>query len=328
MSEYQKNGRALLGLAVLVLTALILAAVIVLYAAGDGMYRQFVARPALTTEDDPLQGRTFSEERVEWRERYNGGEWTLTTPDGLTLSAAHTLAPEESHAWILLVSGFQGRQMYMEDLIIELHSRGYQILNADLRAYGRSGGEAMGLGVRDKQDLLSWVRLIEKRDPEARVLLFGCSMGGAAALMTAPDVPPSVVGIVSDSAFSRFDQELSYLLKERYNLPVFPLLLAGNLACHRREGFWFGDSDPERAVGASKVPLLLIHGEADDYVPVSMAKELYQAAAGEASKDGTSGEKTLLTVPGAGHCRSMDLQPQLYWEYVDRFLDLRLAKHK
>lgn len=328
MNEYAKRGRAVTGLVILILAALIIIAAVFLYASGQGMYEQFVARPSLTLEDDPMQGRTFSEERVEWRSRYNGGEWTLTTPDGLTLKGTHTLAPEESHAWILLVSGIQGRSMVLEDFIIELHNRGYQVLHADLRGHGQSGGDALGLGVSDKQDLLSWVRQIEKQDPDARIVLYGFSMGGASVLMTSPAVPPSVTGIVSDSSFSSYDKELSYLLKQN-NQPAFPLLLAGSLACFRHEGFWFGDSAPEKAVAESKVPLLLFHGEADDFVPVSMAKDLYRAAAGEEPKEsGVSGSKTLVTVPGAGHCRSMDLNPALYWEALDSFLGLRLARYK
>lgn len=58
--------------------------------------------------------------------------------------------------------------------------------------------------------------------------------------------------------------------------------------------------------------MLIIHGSEDAFIPVEMAKELYQAAAGE---------KELLIVEGAGHAQSQDKDPEAYYGAVFSFTD-------
>jgi fermentation-respiration switch protein FrsA (DUF1100 family) len=57
-------------------------------------------------------------------------------------------------------------------------------------------------------------------------------------------------------------------------------------------GFSMKDGGAVEAVKHAKVPILIIHGEEDDFVPFSMAKEIYDACASE---------KYYLAVKGAGH---------------------------
>lgn len=327
-AERFRRARVLTGMILLALTALTVTVTILLYACGQGMYDAFIARPDVAPEDSPLTGKTFSGERLAWRELYMEEQWTIRTADGLTLVSEYTRPPEEredSHAWVLLASGIHGRELYLEDMVIDLHRRGCHVLSVHLRAHGASEGDALGLGYRDKTDILSWVRRVETADPEAKIVLYGFSSAAAAMLMAAPEAPPSVTGIVSDSAFTRFDQELNYLLRERYGLPVFPLTLAGNLACYRAQGFWFGDADAKTALETARVPILFFHGGADDYVPPEMAGELYEAAPGNPPLEGSSaGDKTLLIVPGASHCRARDSDPDAYWALLNSFLTWRL----
>ncbi|MFR2965078.1 MAG: alpha/beta hydrolase [Anaerovoracaceae bacterium] len=65
------------------------------------------------------------------------------------------------------------------------------------------------------------------------------------------------------------------------------------------------------SVAESKIPVLIIHGEADNFVPCYMAREIYDAC---------RSEKELLTVPGAGHGLSYLIDSQLYEETVNDFL--------
>ncbi|MCL2030416.1 MAG: alpha/beta hydrolase, partial [Oscillospiraceae bacterium] len=112
----------------------------------------------------------------------------------------------------------------------------------------------------------------------------------------------------------------------RHDLPAFPLVQAGGLACYRRQGFWFGDADPETAVRDARVPILFFHGGADDFVPPSMAEALYEAAPGNPSPRGSAAyDKTLLIIPDASHCRAIDARPAAYWMLLDPFLELRLG---
>ena len=60
-----------------------------------------------------------------------------------------------------------------------------------------------------------------------------------------------------------------------------------------------------------KLPLLLLHGQADDFVPCWMGVKSFEAAA--------SADKQLITVPGAGHGLSYLVDPDRYLRELDDF---------
>ena len=65
------------------------------------------------------------------------------------------------------------------------------------------------------------------------------------------------------------------------------------------------------SVKECKVPILICHGEADDFVPVQMAREIFEACASE---------KYLFTVPNAGHGISFIEDPVGYKQTLNCFL--------
>ena len=78
-----------------------------------------------------------------------------------------------------------------------------------------------------------------------------------------------------------------------------------------RAGYDLKDADALAAVKKKKIPMLFIHGDADDFVPTDMVYPLYKAAAGE---------KELMIVKGAGHGKSREIDPLAYWRKVDSYL--------
>ena len=66
-----------------------------------------------------------------------------------------------------------------------------------------------------------------------------------------------------------------------------------------------------KAVAQSTVPILFIHGSADDFVPCSMSRENYDACASE---------KELLVIPGATHAMSYYYDTPAYTKAVTDFL--------
>ena len=72
------------------------------------------------------------------------------------------------------------------------------------------------------------------------------------------------------------------------------------------------DGGAVEAVKHARVPILLIHGEEDGFVPFSMCREIYDACAPE---------KFLLTVPHAGHGLSFFYDREAYERAVGRFRD-------
>ena len=95
---------------------------------------------------------------------------------------------------------------------------------------------------------------------------------------------------------------------------IYPFVkLSARLLAH----FHLEESSAIDAVGKSKVPILLLHGEADDFVPCEMSRKIYAAA--------PSGSK-LVTIPDAGHGLCYMVDPGRYEEATRDFVDTILKK--
>ena len=70
-------------------------------------------------------------------------------------------------------------------------------------------------------------------------------------------------------------------------------------------------SELREALGRCRTPVLLIHGEADGFVPCEMSRENYAACAAP---------KRLLTIPGADHAMSFVIDEPAYTAAVREFL--------
>ncbi|MBN2387117.1 MAG: alpha/beta hydrolase [Anaerolineales bacterium] len=187
--------------------------------------------------------------------------------------------------------------------------RGWNVLLYDHRAHGRSGGRYKTYGVYDKYDLKAWVDWACRHG--GRVGVFGESYGAATALQAAP-ILPDLAFIISDCAFSDLNSLLKDRLWRKFHLPAMPLLGLASLISRLRAGFYFGQASPRKEIETSRQPILFIHGEFDDYIPTSMAQEMYAAY---------RGPKMLYIAPGAGHGTSFWSDPQAYDLQVGRFLE-------
>lgn len=151
---------------------------------------------------------------------------------------------------------------------------GHNVLLVDQRAHGGSDGRTISFGIRERWDLLCWTEYaVERFGPEVPILLYGVSMGGATVLMAADlELPENVKGIVADCPFvSPIDIILDVGRKTMPNLPsglIRPFAIWG---ARIYGGFDLTETDAVQAVAGAKVPILILHGEDDRYVPCEMS---------------------------------------------------------
>ena len=191
---------------------------------------------------------------------------------------------------------------------------GHNLLLVEERAHGGSGGHTITMGVREKYDLLDWLEYAEKRfGPDVKILLYGVSMGAATVLMAAgEDLPPTVRGIIADSPYSSPLAILKKVAVSDRRLPEKPAELALRLAARLFGGFSLEKGGAVEAVKRAKVPILLIHGEADSFVPPEMSHAIHDAAP----------ERILLyTFPEARHGLSYITDPQRYRSLASAFME-------
>jgi fermentation-respiration switch protein FrsA (DUF1100 family) len=119
-------------------------------------------------------------------------------------------------------------------------------------------------------------------------------MGATTVLMAAsePDVPKNVVGIMADCGFSSPFEIIAHVAKKDMHIPKFPLLYLMIPAVKFWAGFSLTDGSTVKSIKNTSLPVFLIHGEADDFVPCEMSRQAYNARP-ENTK--------IFTVPGAAH---------------------------
>lgn len=239
---------------------------------------------------------------------------SVTADDGLILHGT-LFTPAGRNApggrWVIAVHGYKSLPASMAPLAARYLEKGWTVLVPEQRSHGKSAGRYIGMGFFEKNDLVRWTEFAAARDPAARILLHGVSMGASTVMLaSALDLPDNVAAAVEDCGYSSLTGEFTAQLADMFSLPAFPLIPAASLVCRLRAGFFFRDVDCTAAVASSSIPVLFIHGEADRFVPFWMLDKLYAAAACG---------KARLTVPGAEHAMSEETDPQQYWAAVDAF---------
>jgi uncharacterized protein len=139
-----------------------------------------------------------------------------------------------------------------------LSDAGFDVLLFDYRGYGRSGGSPDEQGTYADASAARAALLAQPGvDPE-RVLYLGESLGGAVALSLAIDRPPR--GLILQSTFS------SLRAAARHHYPFIPAAV-------------IPDAYPSlRRIAELRAPLLVLHGDRDEIVPLSHGRALLDAA--------------------------------------------------
>lgn len=190
---------------------------------------------------------------------------------------------------------------------------GHNALVVDQRSHGQSEGRSITFGIKERKDVLSWITYANQRfGTDTKIILAGLSMGAATVLMSADlDLPDNVVGIFADCPFSSPVDIIKKVCKVDMHLPANLLLPFIKLGARIFAGFNLDESSPVSAVKKSRIPILIMHGEADPFVPCDMSRKI-QAANTE--------KVSLVTIPDAGHGLAYMVNPPKYEKAAIAFL--------
>lgn len=253
------------------------------------------------------QGRLNEPEFASWDKQ----EITLQSPFGYTLSASYFPQPG-SNKTIIMVHGIYYTRLGMVKYIPIFRRRGWNILIYDQRYFGRSGGSNTTYGYYEKHDLkaaFDWAK--SQIALEGVIGSMGESLGAVTSLQHAA-IDPRPAFVIADSGFTNLRDEFEFRLKTDYNLPPFPILNIGDWWIRMLAGFRYADVSPERDVAHLEMPVLFIHGLADDEVPPSHSQRLFDAK--------QHGVRRLFFMPEAVHVHSVTTDPAAYDQWVGEFL--------
>jgi fermentation-respiration switch protein FrsA (DUF1100 family) len=189
---------------------------------------------------------------------------------------------------------------------------GLNTLVVDQRAHGKSQGHTISFGINERWDCLGWAEYAAKRWPGTPISLAGISMGAATVLMASDlPLPEEVKGILADCGYS---SPRAIIKDVCWKLPK-PFRILYPFTSLSAELFGHFDPDSGSAVGAvsnTRLPILLIHGEADSFVPCRMSREIAEACAGPVR---------LEIFPSADHGVSYFADEARYRRVVTAFLE-------
>ena len=190
---------------------------------------------------------------------------------------------------------------------------GFAMLLVDERAHGQSEGTYIGFGCLDRLDALKWIQwIMDTIGEDVSLMLHGISMGGATVLMTSGlKLPGSVKGIISDCGFTSPKYVFTHVLHSMYHLPAFPMIQIADLVNRKKAGYGLDECNAAREVQKATVPILLIHGSNDTFVPCSMCEEIYENCRSPKKK---------LIVTGAAHAESYYKDMKAYEAALDEFI--------
>lgn len=194
---------------------------------------------------------------------------------------------------------------------------GHNLLLIDQRAHGKSQGKSIAFGVQERWDVQSWVSYaLERFGGDTKIVLYGISMGAATVLMASElELPENVKGIIADCPYSSPKAIICKVAEHRgisANL-FWPFIRIGGRIYG---GFGITDSSAVSAVKKAKLPILLIHGEADNFVPCAMSHEIARS---------NPQHIQLYTFPNAGHGLSYLEDTPRYTKIVTEFIEKILS---
>ncbi|MGE8154333.1 alpha/beta hydrolase [Pseudomonas vancouverensis] len=229
-------------------------------------------------------------------------------------------AGQNLHAWwwpaarrdapsILYLHGVRWNLTGQAFRIEQLRAMGYSVLAIDYRGFGQSKGDLPSEASVYEDARIAWERFTQMQPDASKRLIYGHSLGSAVAIDLVVDlaaeakkhqVPMPVHGLVIESAFTSLGDAVTEVANN--NLPVNWLPVRWLLS----QKF-----DSIDKIADIHVPLLVVHGLADPFMPSRFSQQLFNAA---------NQPKRLLLIPGGTHNNSMSLGGNQYRQAIDNLI--------
>jgi alpha-beta hydrolase superfamily lysophospholipase len=268
------------------------------------------------------------EERLTFRVVKETPGWYAGLPDGVhefDIPVSSSADAQHIHAWwwpsdnanapvVLYLHGARWSLTGQVFRLEQLREFGFSVLAIDYRGFGRSDGDLPSEKTVYEDAHAAWNWLVTQQPDPARRFIYGHSLGGAVAVDLAASVsesevpPPSALaaapprgaqagGLIIESTFTT----LADMAREvTYSWVPVGLLLSQKF-------------DSMSKMAKVTMPVLVVHGAADRYVPSRFSQQLYDVA---------TAPKKLLLVEGGTHNNSMRAGAGQYRQALDQLFGL------
>lgn len=248
----------------------------------------------------------------QWLQDHNAQDVYTIAEDGVRLHG-YWIPVQQSRGTVLMAHGYRSTMLLDFHLPIQLfHRLGFNILVPEQRTHGQSGGKYITFGVKESTDMNCWIRYHNHHLSRNYIILYGISMGASTMLYLADrTLPENVQGIVADCGFTSPREIVKCVYRQVLRIPPLLSIWAAGLFARLFAGFSLDSCDTRRSLANARLPVLLIHGKADSFVPCWMSEAAYNAC---------SGRKKILIVEDAEHGVSYLTDGNAYAAHIIDFL--------
>lgn len=215
----------------------------------------------------------------------------FTAEDGTSLFGWYLQASPEAPV-LLWCHGNAGNLIHRLENMAGLYRAGLTLFIFDYRGYGLSEGTPSEEGLyQDAEAAYRYVTETRRVSPK-RLVLFGRSIGAAVAGDLA--ARHSAAGLMMEGAFPSVEAVANHYY---YGLPVH-WLIASRFPLAEK-------------LAQVRMPVLVIHGEQDEIIPLELGRAVYEAA---------PSPKSFYLVPGASHNDCHVVGGRAYFQRIKEFL--------
>ncbi len=285
----------------------------------ESKFKSIIGYLATRNENEgPNEFLEFNISKHEWINKQNNEKIIIKSHRNRNLTGYLTYPEKESRVFVVFAHGHHTDHNGDPANFLQYYvEKGYNFLAMDHVSCGESEGCFTGFDYFEHKDCLLWIDYLKERfGDDIKIILHGVSMGGATVCKMVSKVPEQVKLAVADCPYTSATEEFSEVIKGAGIKNPKPLVKIFNTANKVIAGYDLDDTEVRGSVLQARVPMLFIHGDNDNLVPVKMGKELFELC---------SKPKELFIVSGAGHADSIRVAEQSYHEKLDEFIDKYLG---
>lgn len=257
-------------------------------------------------------GVRINEADKKWLEE-NSESSFIEAENGKKLHALEVKNENVSSSYAVICHHYGESALSMGEYARHFYELGFNLVLPDLRGHGETEIKTVSMGWDDRLDLIKWCEYIIEKDKNARIVLFGVSLGGAAVSMAAgEELPENVRVAISDSSYSSVNDVLGEYLKALPLVPEFPVLSIASKICEKKMGWSFKEASAVSQAEKVELPILYIHGEDDEAVPVIQSNDIFEIC------EAVESEQVL--IQNGTHAENIYADNETYWTEIDLFI--------
>ncbi|MBS1712933.1 MAG: alpha/beta fold hydrolase [Armatimonadetes bacterium] len=239
-------------------------------------------------------------------------EWVeFDSQDGLRIRGWWSASDGDVVA--VFVHGYAANRCELVPYGLRLRQMGVSALYVDLRCHGASDRAKCTFGIDEAMDVRAAVAFARSKNPKAKIVVFGSSMGAAASARAWADDPGLADAMIFDGPYARLDEAARGFWHVTGVAQIARFL--GPIAVVGR--VWAGidpkkvDMEPVFARLCGR-PVLFLYGTRDWVVPMESASRCVSAA---------EAQTQVVYFEGQGHGQARYHEPAKYFDSIVAFLE-------